>query len=332
MRTIRRYHPYRFRLAASTVAALAAAVVVALPLAADAANTDTTSTMPLFAVWQPGTPLPTSVTPDPTNPTLQVATTAAYGYTWMAMPPASVEAALQPGDTIPLTTPDQATPDASGNVNLVALPTVNGTSCYLQLYKKNIGPNGITGANVGQAYTTVDGVWMNYDYRAGQSSTLGVGISESGYNLGFSEYTTDSVSSDLTQYFPLYKTKTFAWFQTWFLTDEYKQLCGTTSAFAGYVVRNYDYAGGWHVHNPSGAPNAPNCVPEPSGGGISLTSTKASTFSAGWGIYGTNFTAQTGYTTGSEVNMSWHGVSGKLCGTTGYPGQQSQTPGVLVGT
>jgi len=52
-----------------TGAAAAGALVLALPLTADAATTPTTPTIwPIAAEWQPGTPLPTTVAVDPSNP------------------------------------------------------------------------------------------------------------------------------------------------------------------------------------------------------------------------------------------------------------------------
>lgn len=334
----RRKGPPRAWLAVVTAATLAGPVL--LLASPPAANADT-SGGPVFATWQPGTSLPTSVALDPANPTTTTQTInsvtdaagnptpircAANCYTWMALPSAATEANLQPGDAVPLTTPDEATPDDQGNVNLVAIPNAGGAYCVPSFYA-HLGKHQV---NIGQGYTTVNGINEDFDYSNYETSTLGAGVSGSPKS-GFSGHGSVSISngSGGGETYPTATSKAFRIYQTTFLVDEYEWYTNVGhNPCNEYTVHPVQWVTGSAIVNSSGAPGATYCGGRQSKGAkLTISTSRATTFSAGWTVYGVGFSADTGYNTSASASWKWVSAgNGVLCGTTGYP----PSPGVGV--
>jgi hypothetical protein len=85
--------------------------------------------------------------------------------------------------------------------------------------------------------------------------------------------------------------------------------------------------GGGDVIHPSGAPGASYCNPFSKGLGWNQNYTKATTFSAGWGAGGYDFSVQTGNQNSSSMNFKFAGRAGQICGRSG---PITQNPGVDV--
>jgi hypothetical protein len=299
----------RLRQAWPAVLATASAAAVAIALGSPLAASADTIPVPneVYSEWQVGTPLPT----------------APAGYTWQALPNGTAMAGMADGTSFSMTSPALATPDASGFVNLVALPTPDIPYCVRSVYKQL----GQKTTNVEQSYTTVNGISMSFNYGNGQSSRLGVGTSLNNPNGGFSASGTDSVSTNKNQGFPTSTAKSYNHWETNFLAEEIKDQCPTGTI---YSVMEYKWAGGAVVTHPSSAPSVSsgNCVPEPKGSTWTQSGTRASSFSVGWSVLGFNASAQTGYSSTASIHFAYN-VSGRLCGTKDVPGG---SPGVLVGT
>ena len=161
---------------------------------------------------------------------------------------------------------------------------------------------------------------MSFTYTAGQSSTLGLGISAKGYDVGYTDSGTEKEWTTDTQGFHK-EVQRKVWFRTLFRVALYRQLCVEDGGgrrhqrgqcpkkdkYGGHVVyclwkaRSNGWAGGASTLFPRQAPHTPSfdCVPEPKGDyfardhGIAVTWSKGFEMTAA-GI-GFDGQAQTGY-------------------------------------
>lgn len=294
---------------ARTVIALAAAVGAAISLASPvAAKADIVSGTPYFIEWIKGTPLPA----------------VPGGWHLVALPTPDTMDGLADDSTLPVVSPAQAIPDASGSVNLVAEPdSFKLPYCTRYLYR-HLGQK-IT--NVEQSYTTVNGISMSFSCGNGQHSSLGVGESLNNPNGGFHGDGTTGVSTTHVQSFPTYTAKSYNHWQTYFLAEEIQYVCPIGDL---YYVLPYKWAGGDAVAHPSSVPRVAsnNCVPELRGGGWTESASSATTFGVGWNVFGFNGSAQTGYSGTASIHFGFR-VGGHICGVYDVPGG---SPGILVGT
>jgi len=282
-----------------SVAALAAPAIV---LAASQGASAATYQAPVFSPWQSGATLPAD---DPVTG-LPI---AQEGLTWEALPPGSLLANLQAGQQVPLTSPDHAQPDASGNVNLVAVPR----GCVAEVYKKL----GTETTDIGQQYVTTSGIDSQWVYKSGQSTTAGVDGSINNPNGGFSADGSVSVSSGATLTYPLFTAKTFNRYTTGFLAEEWKFVC---TGYDTYTLQEYQWITGAGVDHPSGAPGAKYCsLSFAKGSSYSQNRDTASTFGVGWSALDFGMFTQTGYDTSAAANFKFVSTDGYICGTVNYP-------------
>jgi hypothetical protein len=227
---------------------------------------------------------------------------------------------------------DAAKP-ASTTIRLTGAGTEPPDYCTPWKEVKNLG---IEPAIVGQAYiaSNYKHVTDSFTYTAGQSSSLGVGISPSGKKGTFTADGTESTSSTKNQGFPTQGPGNTLYL-TFFKVAVYHDVCGTTgkvtqhgaagASHQRYIVRSNGWAGGDKIEHPRSAPTANHCVPEAAGGSFQTSNERAVTWSAGFSIpiLGFNAQAQTGYDTSAQISLVF-GATGSLCGTNDYPGGAAQ--------
>lgn len=296
-------------------AAAAALGMLAIPSVATASST---SPLPYFVEWQPGTPLPA----------------IPAGYHIQAWPSQQTLAGLSVGQSVPTTTVDGSgptavqqsalQPNAAGIVTLEITPDVAAaaapnTACGIAM----VADLGSQSTNVLQSYSTISGVTQKFTYGKGQSSSLGVGLSPSGAAGSFSADGTTSVSTDAVQGFVPQYGRSFNHFETYFEIGEYYDSC-----FRVDYVHPFQWNAGTKYVHPSGAPGATHCSPEHPGDTFTKSDTSATTFSGGFNVPAVNFTgsAHTGYSGTASIEFDFS-VSGQLCGTLNTP---PNSPGVLV--
>lgn len=326
------------------IPALALAAGVIVPSVATAS---TVHSKPYFFVWKAGTTLP------------QVPA----GYVLMAWPPQQVLQTLKVGDTVPaalLTTNKAATTSAAATsasaVNPAPAPTLAMTAASLTAFANPAGdvnleliPDSVPGAvpdscipslpqfradegshatNVMQSYSTINGTLQKFNYGVGQSTTVGVGVSGSGNNGTYTGSGTAGISDTghTQQFWPNQSNRSFNHWQTFFEWGKYYVYNSCPQLDHYEIFPNAWNAGDAFVH-PSGAPGATHCTPELKGGGLTQSSTTATTFGVGFTVLGFSGSAQTGYSTNASIGMFFPNTAGQLCGVNGTP---PNNPGILV--
>lgn len=191
----------------------------------------------------------------------------------MAEPPPSVIDTLQPGDQIPMTTPAMATPNAAGLVNLLAIPASPIWNCN-SYYVKDLGSQWV---NVGQAYTTGDGINLAYNLMKGSSTTVEIGVSPTGLPGTFSVGGSISVGVNDTVGYPEYHDSAFVHYQTRF--DRYLSYVDCTGD--GAPPRKYyvSWEAGSLPPTPFSCPvrRTPRTVPQTTSARAATTFTRQST-------------------------------------------------------
>jgi hypothetical protein len=292
---------------------------------ADATPAAAATSRPYFMPWQPGTPLPK----------LGDSTVV---YAW---PSATVLGRLSTGQKVPIKEVGYTTAtgtfvqlvsrselstetNASGFVNLEVAPD-GGTppGCTSPRLGENYGKKWTT---VGQSYSSIVRTTQKASYGADQSSSLEVGESASGSDGSFTGSGTVSVDTSGTQYYPE-EHKGNEYWQTYFRYGLYNQEC---NGIPNYTAQAYEWAAGDKIVHPKHRPkiHGYNCVPELAGGGLTKSTTKASTIKIGFTIpvIGFSGTAQTGYSATLKIGIHF-GRSGYLCGLDDVPG--GPHPGAL---
>jgi hypothetical protein len=288
------------RLIALGTAALGVSALIA-GLVVPVATASATATAPrlIFIQWKPGTTMPA----------------VANGWKVMAEPSPSALAKLKPGQAVPMVAPRLAKPNSAGIVNLVETPD----GCVgSQLYKK-LGKHATF---VGATYATVNRITMHFSYGEGSSSSLEVGLSDSGAEGSFSGDGTISESTTFKQGMPTTTKASRNWWLTYFSYAEYIEVCSDGDL---YFVQAYQWDSGDGVRHPKHFPRTPkaDCVTELSGSSISDDRTRAATFAVGFTLnapIGFSGSAQTGWTRDAQIDYKWH-VNGTSCGTNNVPPQ-----------
>jgi hypothetical protein len=183
------------------------------------------------------------------------------------------------------------------------------------VYLKNYGPRW---AVVGATFARTGGVTQSFSYGRGQSSSLGVGLSQSGKYGTFSESGTASASSSTQEDYPTFGGNTSVRYETKFIYGEYGYSC--SHGYLRYETRPTGYAGG-ATYVKTTAPSAGYCVYQARGTTFTRSSSSAYTFTAGLNVsaVGVNLSSETGYDSSATVRYHFS-ASHHLCGTGGYPG------------
>jgi len=195
-----------------------------------------------------------------------------------------------------------------------------------------LGPVGQKAATVAQSYSTIPNVTQKFTYGHGQSTTIAAGLGISTGSGSFGESGTTEVDSYGTWKFTPQYGRSFNHWRTYFEWGLYEQhttgLCGGVKV---YQLEPYQWNGGSAWIHPTGAPNAPNCVPAHRLDAFTGGNTTASTIKFGFEVLGLKGSVQTGYDTNAQIEIDYHlakGQKAQACGTTGAP--ESGDPGVLV--
>lgn len=207
------------------------------------------------------------------------------------------------------------------------LTAANPDPCTGWIYQRQL-PN--SWSIIGQAYILPNAtkVQVSFAYTAGQSSTLGVGISGSDKVGSFTGDGTVSTSSTGVAGFPtlgpgnvLYRTL----FRVGLYLDECSGGRHVAEGGTRWLVRSNGWFGGENLLHPAKAPNATQCAPYLSGGYFKTQNERAVTWSAGFTVtvVGFNAQAQTGYDSSAQLNYNfWQ--NGLACGTNAGPYQAAQ--------
>jgi hypothetical protein len=288
---------------ALAAAALAAAVIVPATTASA-----TTAQHPYFMIWKPGTALPK----------------VKAGYKLAAWPSQAALKNLKVGGSFSLTpVPDSSlstvaraltrNENSAGLVNLEAVPAIG---CSPVEFDKDLGP---TLVDLEQSYSTYKYVVQSFTYGKNQSSSLEIGISDSGSAGTFSADGTTSVSTTSKQNFPNQRGVSRNYWRSQFEKGLYDQECGDGQWF--YYAKIYVWNGGDYFVHPKGTPSTTHCVQELGGGSWNEYKTNATSFKKGFDFSDLDFTgsSQTGYSTTAEITFAFS-RTGILCGRTGKPG------------
>lgn len=199
---------------------------------------------------------------------------------------------------------------------------INKTDVCGETLEVNLGNKPVV---VGGTYTQ-SGSQARFEYTAGASSALGVGVSASGTYGSYSQSGTFSVSSTDVVGFG---TRTGHYqYQTYFRYGKYSYWCYPVwnpdlKTILQYRVKANLFAAGSVVSSTS-EPFATNCVPFAAGTTYEKSSTSAYEWATGAslsGSIGINLSSRTGYSSTAKLfyeNTS--SVSRWLCGSSDYPG------------
>ena len=189
-----------------------------------------------------------------------------------------------------------------------------------------------TAVQVAATYSDGKGDYFRLTYTKGANSSLGVATSEGGE--AFKQSGTTSKSSSSTQGFPTVKNVANRAYFTYFTYRRYKQHCvekqrgQVIDQWTNTIFAPYTYDGGDKVSKVATI-KAGQCIPEVKGGHFDLGRTKATTFSVGVkssGPIGIDLSADTGYSTNTDIDAEFPGTGHPLCGLKGKPGN---SPGLL---
>jgi len=298
---------------------------------------------PYSYVWKPGTRLP-QLAPGETLSAWPAQATVSQLAVGKAVPMVRIGYVTASGRYIQTASARQlaSVTNRNGRVNLLAEPD---STCTNPKVKKHLG---LHWTAVGATYNSDPHITQAFTYETGQSSSLGVGLSDSGKAGSYNADGTDSVTSDGSQSFPangagreIYETK-FVFNEYWWqcgpigkvsVNSSPARACNQIISICNYYqIKATEWASGDREVHPKTTPKANFCVPLRANKHHSATFTKktskAVTFSAGFSLLGFTGSAQTGYDTTATVSFTIaKGHSGRLCGTNDYPGG---TPKILV--
>jgi hypothetical protein len=221
----------------------------------------------------------------------------------------------------------QSVPPQTVNLRLSATHWVTSASiepdhCTGWLYRSSYGPEWDV---VGQTYVTFSGITQSFIYHEGQSSTLGIGISDTNKYGSFDGNGTASESSTTSESYPT--TGQDGWYyESEFVYSNYEDECTQGDR---WMARVTGYAGGAQSQFASSAPSTPYCVKQEAGSTFTKDTTAAVTWTNGLTIpvIGLSVSSQTGYSSGAAISFHYTATH-RMCGAGGYPGE---TPYQLVG-
>jgi hypothetical protein len=176
---------------------------------------------------------------------------------------------------------------------------------------------------IGGLFSSNSGSAVDFQYSSGQSSSLGVAVSQKSSTAGFSASGTYSLSSTGTIDFPTMSGTGSKLAKTLFRFGNYDMRCvaihpsGYTYTTHVYTVRADLWVGGQAFTNVS-SPSATYCAPYLKGGSYTKENSKQVTWSGAASFYGVGLSAQTGWTTKGKLVYGFPGRSGSLCGSGGY--------------
>lgn len=181
-------------------------------------------------------------------------------------------------------------------------------------------------------YNTTTGVEMRYAWFAGASNTLGYGWSASYSGPWQVQGTKKNTSETTIGWGPKLVSTNFA---TTARFGYYATRCdfGVPSSKPNWVeYQHYDWGGGATSTNATSLPSHPYCVVFQTGSYFQKTDTSATEISNGinsTGDIGFNLSAQTGYSTQSQVNYKFI-TARHLCGRNNAPAGSSPAPGTFM--
>lgn len=183
---------------------------------------------------------------------------------------------------------------------------------------------------VGQLYISTTGATGTFTYTTGSSSTLGVGVSNSGMFGSFNASGTSTKSSTTTIGFPTVTSNQGRYFDTQFRYSRFGvSYCWPPGCTVfQHSARATAFIGGTRTRSVT-APSATYCTSYQAGSSFTKESSTAVTWSNGFegaGIIGINLSSRTGYTSQAKVYFYFSSTR-QLCGTSGYP---TLTPRQLV--
>ena len=227
------------------------------------------------------------------------------------------------------TGPEVVTMHVAGRSGAVAATGPRGNNCmpavtFIRNLSKTLG-------TVGSTYMRYSGVTAYFTYGQGQSTTLGVGASQSGSFGSWSGGGTYTWTTSNSQGFPSVSGPNAVLDQTWFIPGKF--LVSWNLSYCGksyYQVQVNGWAGGTNLAGTS-IPDATHCVQELAGSHPEIDKSASATFSAGWDISAIGFTgsAQTGWDS-QNTQKYYFGSYGHLCGLYAYPLQTNPGPGRVV--
>lgn len=180
---------------------------------------------------------------------------------------------------------------------------------------------------IGQLYSTSTGVTSDFQYRSGQSSELGGGISISGAYGSFSASGSKSVTSTLTIDFPSQpSTSSYAkFFKSKWEYGKYRDIVTTCTTGCvtqtRYGVRAIRFLGGSSTVGTT-APAASYCIPYDTGSALTIDTGTAITWTNGVSLsyyVGLNLSSKTGFATNASMKYTF-AATRKLCGVGDFPG------------
>jgi hypothetical protein len=201
----------------------------------------------------------------------------------------------------------------TANLRLIHAAIRQPDTCGDMHLLSSYGPQKTT---VGDTYSIVKGVTMNFDYGNGQNSSLGVGIAGSG---GFSASGTYSISSTSEEDFPTQTGHVSTRYRTEFVYGLFAVECAPDQ------TQPTSFAGGATTKSAT-APAAGFCVSFQAGSTFIKDTTSAYNFTGGVDIsgdIGINLSAQTGYDSSAELRYKFS-ITRLLCGTDADPGGAAQ--------
>jgi hypothetical protein len=283
-------------LGASVLGAIALVAGLVVPAATATANG---SVVPSYAMaWKPGTPLPA----------------AAPGTVWMAEPPGSqMKKLMKVGDKIPLVPPSEGVPNSAGYVNLIEDQTYGPDHAHCPVtVLKNLGNKW---TNIGSTYLLHSGLWAQFTWLYGQSSSLGVGFSTSGKYGTFTAYGSNSQTALARSGFKGMRGPDIRLYQTEFYFVE----LGDPPIYhctQHYIESAYWFGGSWYHNLKSKAPVANTCAPQRAGTSETINTGKAHDYEFGYSVpvLGFGGSSQTGWDNSAEIKYVWGGVNGAICG------------------
>lgn len=182
---------------------------------------------------------------------------------------------------------------------------------------------------VGGLFSTNSGTTIDYQYSKGQSTSLGVAVSQSAYNAGFSLSGTTSLTANYSVDFPTVSGTSSKLAETQFRFGNYHLHCvaisgGFTYVSDDYTVRADLWVAGNTFVNVS-TPSATYCATYLKGSSFTKDSGKQVTWSGAASFYGVGLTAQTGWSSNGKLVYGFPGKAGSLCGSGGYATQSTTT-------
>ena len=189
-------------------------------------------------------------------------------------------------------------------------------------FVKDLGMRNVT---VAYAYAVPGAATVEFTYKKGATSALGIAGSVSGKYGTFKASGTTSTAANAEQGFP--KVSGYKELITKFRYGMWKVQCSgyPHGEFVKYTVGPKNFEGGGIIKKVKAPPatKSTNCVPQPKNGRYRQDKTTAYENAVGASlspVIGINLSARTGYSTKASLRFEWK-RAGKLCGTNASPGK-----------